>query len=269
MKSLTALFSGKVSGKLSGVLPSVVGSDPSAENGEQIHWQHRLDASPAFNSNMFDDAWLGEKNYIVSSPTAGRGASLFLKIDSANLVLRHYRRGGLVRGVSEDQYVWLGLNRTRAWREFGVLSALEQLALPSPRPYACQVRRLGRSYGATLITYFLEGATLAERVCTATLPKEHWFAIGHCVRRFHVVGVFHADLNAHNILIDDFGAVSIIDFDRAVMASAVGEQSGPSRRYKNNLSRLRRSLGKIVSSGPAYYDDDCWDAVLKGYESSG
>lgn len=254
---------------LAGALSGVVGSDPDAEYGVQIHWQHRTDASPAFNKNMFDDAWLGEKNYIVSSPTAGRGASLFLKINSANLVLRHYRRGGMVRGISEDQYVWLGLGRTRAWREFGVLSALEQLALPSPRPYACQVKRNGRSYGATLITYFLQGTTLAERVCTSSLPNEHWFAIGHCVRRFHVAGVYHADLNAHNILIDDFGAVSIIDFDRAVIDKAVNEQANPSRRYKKNLHRLKRSLGKIVSSGPAFYNDGCWEALLKGYETSG
>lgn len=253
-------------------LTGVVGSYPSAEYGVQVHWQHRKDDSPAFNKNMFDDAWLGENNYIVSSPAAGRGASLFLKIESANLVLRHYRRGGMVRSISEDQYIWLGLNRTRAWREYGVLAALEHLALPSPRPYACQVKRRGRFYSATLITYFLEGVTLAERMCTASMPNEHWLAIGHCIRRFHLAGVFHADLNAHNILIDDFGAVSIIDFDRAVidravLNRAVNEQAGPSQRYQKNLYRLKRSLGKIVSSGPAYYDDNCWALLMNGYES--
>ena len=239
---------------------TVTGTSPAADAKTAIYWQHRVAVVPEFDQRVFDDKWLETNNYVVNSPSAGRGASLFLEINNIDLVLRHYRRGGIVRTVSEKHYIWQGLKRTRAWREFDVLSALELQGLPSPRPYACQVQRRGHKYSASLITYFLTGMTLAERVCTTTLPAERWHDIGTCIRRFHVAGVDHADLNAHNILIDH-NAVSLIDFDRAVI------KSGKScDRLHKNLKRLKRSLNKIGSSGPAFYNDHCWAALMAGYE---
>ena len=37
----------------------------------------------------------------------GRGTTYYFKTANKNLVLRHYRRGGLVRHVSADKYFWL------------------------------------------------------------------------------------------------------------------------------------------------------------------
>lgn len=240
-------------------LSRLTGKSLDADGKTCIHWQHRHLAEPVFDPNVFDNTWLVEQQYVLSSATAGRGASLFLEINSVDLVLRHYRRGGMVRSISERHYLWLGLERTRAWREFEVLCVLEQLGLPSPKPYACQVKHRGMGYTASLITYYLAGATLAERVCAAMLSDEHWYAIGQCIAQFHQAGVDHADLNAHNILLDD-QQVYLIDFDRAVI------DSSPTRgRFDKNLTRLKRSLNKIGSSGPAFYNEDCWVALMKGY----
>lgn len=211
---------------------------------------------------MFSDSWLAERDYIVNSASAGRGASLFLNIQGSDLVLRHYRRGGMVRNITEQHYLWFGLNRTRAWREFAVLCALEEKTLPAPRPYACVVEHKGIGYSASLITHYLSGNTLAEHVCTANLPNEHWHAIGRCIRQFHAQGVYHADLNAHNILLNE-GEVSLIDFDRAVINSNFSRNRDST--YEKNLHRLHRSLGKIVSSGPTFYNEDCWVALKEGY----
>jgi len=238
---------------------SVTGTSLSTNGKSSIFWQHRSAAIPEFDQRVFDDDWLQSNNYVVNSPTAGRGASLFLEIDNTDLVLRHYRRGGMVRTLSEKHYVWHGLQRTRAWREFEVLEAMELKGLPSPRPYACQVQRHGLTYSASLITYFLSGVTLAERVCTAMLADEHWYNIGLCIRRFHSAGVDHADLNAHNILIHE-STVSLIDFDRAVIQLTVNTNG-----LQKNLKRLKRSLNKIGSSGPAFYNDECWAALIAGY----
>lgn len=229
-------------------------------DGLIVHWQHRAAACPEFNEQVFEDQWLTANGYVVNSPSAGRGASLFLNIDEHKLVLRHYRRGGMVRSVSEKSYLWLGLQRTRAWNEFDVLCSLERMGLPSPRPYACQVKRSGLIYSATLITYYMDGLTLAERVCSAELTPNQWFDIGACISTFHAAGVNHADLNAHNILFDDAGKVSIIDFDRATI-----NQFLEKKRFENNLKRLHRSLRKIESSGPAHFNDQCWDALMSGY----
>lgn len=239
----------------------VTGTSVDETDQTRIHWQHCFAARPAFDERVFDDQWLDSKGFIVNSPSAGRGASLFLNIDEHDLVLRHYRRGGMVRSISEKSYVWQGLQKTRAWREFDVLCSLAQLGLPSPRPYACQVKRKGLLYNATLITHYLDGLTLAERMCSAKLSHEHWYAIGHCISQFHVAGVNHADLNAHNILFDDAGLVSVIDFDRASI-----KRSAHKAGFENNLKRLHRSLHKIDSSGPAHYDEDCWRVLINGYD---
>ena len=40
--------------------------------------------------------------------TGGRGAACFIEADGRNLVLRHYRRGGLIARLSADRYLWRG-----------------------------------------------------------------------------------------------------------------------------------------------------------------
>jgi len=241
-------------------LERVSGTAVDETDNTRVHWLHCLNVRPQFDERVFDDQWLASQGYIINSPSAGRGASLFLKIDRIDLVLRHYRRGGMVRNFSQKSYIWQGLQKTRAWQEFDVLCTLEKKGLPAPRPYACQVKRSGLIYNATLITHYLNGVTLAERICTASLTSDQWFAIGQCISRFHAAGVNHADLNAHNILFDDSGHVSVIDFDRASI-----DPAAPKSRFDNNLKRLQRSLNKIDSSGPASYDEKCWDALVQGY----
>lgn len=239
----------------------ITGTALDIDGKTRIHWQHCLSGVPTFDEQVFDDQWLGDHGFIINSPTAGRGASLFLNIDQHNLVLRHYRRGGMVQNFSEKSYVWLGLHRTRAWQEFDVLCALEQKGLPAPRPYACQVKRRGLMYSATLITHYIDGITLAERMCSSRLTSDQWYAIGRCISLFHAAGVNHADLNAHNILLTDSGQVSIIDFDRASIC-----ETKQAKQFESNLKRLKRSVRKINSSGPAHYDEHSWAALVRGYE---
>lgn len=241
-------------------LKRVSGTTFDSTDKTRVHWQHCHAVKPVFDERVFDDHWLGAQGFIINSPSAGRGASLFLMVDQHSLVLRHYRRGGMVRRFSEKSYFWQGLQNTRAWREFDVLCALEKKGLPSPRPYACQVKRKGLVYSATLITRYLKGITLAERICSAPLTQEQWSAIGRCISQFHAAGVYHADLNAHNILYDESGHVSIIDFDRATINPAESRS-----RLENNLKRLYRSLQKIDGGGLAHYDEQCWSALVEGY----
>src|SRR6185503_20837625 len=84
--------------------------------------------------------------------------------------------------------------------------------LPVPQPVAAQVRRAGPLlYRCDLITRRIPGArSLAELVA----GPASWEEAGRCVRRFHAAGVWHADLNAHNLLFDGDGRAHLIDFDR-------------------------------------------------------
>jgi len=51
----------------------------------------------------------------------------------------------------------------------------------------------------------------------------------------HAAGADHADLNAHNILLDGDGVVSVIDFDR-------GRLRNGGSWMRRNLARLQRCL---------------------------
>lgn len=208
---------------------------------------------------FFDpDYWRSQGD--VTPVFAGRGSAFFFQYEKNDCVLRHYCRGGLVRYFSKDRYFWTGLDNTRAWREWFLLAQLQQQGLPVPRPLAAMVRRKGLWYRADLIIErFLNVKTLSVAAVQA-MPNECWQAIGVCVRRFHDAGVYHADLNAHNILLGKGGEVYLIDFDR-------GELRAPEWVWQSaNLERLKRSLVKLKSQGVITgFNEAAWSALLEGY----
>jgi 3-deoxy-D-manno-octulosonic acid kinase len=138
---------------------------------------------------------------------------------------------------------------------------MRRASLPVPVPLAACYRRTGRhTYSADLITERIEGvASLASRLAAAPLPLTGWIAIGRCLRRFHDDGVFHADLNAHNVLLDDQWRVWLIDFDR-------GGLRKPGLWCDANLVRLRRSVEKITAAlPPEQFSDADWGPMLNAY----
>jgi 3-deoxy-D-manno-octulosonic acid kinase len=85
--------------------------------------------------------------------------------------------------------------------------------------------------------------------------------VGAEIARFHAHGVYHADLNAHNILLTD-ASVWLIDFDR-------GELRHPARAWQQaNLARLKRSLLKIgaARNGEAEFERDLWLPLVAAWE---
>ena len=198
----------------------------------------------------------------LSGEARGRGAAWFVQHEGRALVLRHYRRGGLLGPWLGDRYFWLGLARTRAFREWHLLAQLYRRGLPVPLPVAAQVRRRGLCYRADLVTRRLEGAeSLAQRLTRETLGRARWRAVGTCLRRFHDVGAWHADLNAHNVLLvaDE---VYLIDFDR-------GRLRDPGAWRARNLARLKRSLDKLAGERPGFhFNAPAWTALLAGYSDA-
>jgi 3-deoxy-D-manno-octulosonic acid kinase len=194
----------------------------------------------------------------------GRASVAVIDAGEQRWVLRHYRRGGFVARLSRDRYVWLGEDRTRSFAEWRLLAELRRRGLPAPAPVAARYVRGVLTYTADLITEHLPNCrTLADAITGAQLPAEHWSAIGKTIAAFHREGVQHADLNAHNILLEHAVAprVYLLDFDRGrIRARGAWEHEV--------LARLRRSLEKIKAQRPnAVFGEEQWSWLLSATSS--
>ena len=148
----------------------------------------------------------------------------------------------------------------RAFAEWRLLDIMRQRGLPVPKPVAARYRREGPWYRCDLITErIVDAEPLSSALARGALAESAWRAVGAAVARLHHAGVDHADLNAHNVLLDAEGAVSVIDFDR-------GRLRAPGIWVTRNLARLRRSLAKI-SRGlpPGRYSGQEWEWFMAGY----
>ena len=212
-------------------------------------------------------AWFDPEHWAargeVEGAAQGRGATLFVKADGRKLVLRHYRRGGLVARVSVDRYIWRGEQETRPFAEWQLTYRLHRAGLPVPAPLAARYQRTGLTYTGDLITERLNTVgSLTECLATGALSILTWISIGRCIRRFHDLGVCHADLNAHNILLNEDAKVYIIDFDQCQLRRAGLWRDG-------NLVRLRRSLEKVTYALPRdRFGEADWHGLLDGYRQT-
>ena len=226
-------------------------------DGGYILYDSSLLAKPF--SGLFNAAALAERALLME-PTVGRGGGDFLRFDGQEWVWRHYRRGGVMARIFEDEFAGWRLEHTRSWKEWRLLADLYGRGFPVPRPVAAFVSRKLGYYRCDLITQRIAPAqNLSALLKQTPLPAEVWASIGACVRRFHADGIYHADLNANNVLLDDEMRVYLIDFDR----------SGPRRGGKwqrKNIDRFQRSLRKIAKFTPSFYfDDDAFHYFLAGY----
>ena len=168
----------------------------------------------------------------------GRQAAWFVDGVHGPAVLRHYRRGGLRARFGRESYLWLGQARVRAIAELRVLGYLRDAGVRVPEPLGAAWWRAGLMYRNAILVARIAGAqALPSRLDRADPAKVAW-----AIAALHDAEVWHADLNAFNILFDDRDRVWIIDFDRA----RVGPVSARARQ--ENLLRLRRSLVKVAGA---------------------
>lgn len=229
-----------------------------------IIWDRSRFGDEAPAADLFDPAaWAALDR--AAGRAAGRGeASFVVADDGMRWVLRHYRRGGLIAHVNHDCYLWAGAMRTRPVQEFHLLSALHRRGFSVPRPVAAQaVRGTGGYYRADLITQAIpEAQTLADRLAGQCLSAVDWSRLGQSIASLHQVGIWHADLNARNVLINAEGRFYLIDFDRARFR-------GDGAWRAANLKRFRRSLDKFAKQWPQFgFAEADWQALREGYREA-
>ena len=184
----------------------------------------------------FEPAYWEEQGAVVER-FGGRGEALAIEGPFGAAVLKSYRRGGLVRRVVRQRYAWLGFDRARSVREWRVLRSLYEAGLPVPEPLAAFVRRSALSYEAALLTRRIDDAPpLSE--AAADFDAARWREVDALVDCFAAAGLWHADLNATNVLVGPDGKLWMIDFDRARICDR------PVRPDPMH-ARLARSLAKL------------------------
>lgn len=193
---------------------------------------------------------------------AGRGNTLIVSNGGDEYVLRKFVRGGLIGRLIKDTYFWNGEDETRSFAEWRLLSKLVKKGLNVPIPAAACYRRTAMFYTAVLLTVRIPGVrSLAERLLQAPGSKDFWQSLGIAVCRVHAEDVYHADMNAYNIQLDEKDEVWMLDFDRG--------QLSPTGTWKQEtLSRLHRSLKKIKELSPeVHFAESDWEQFLDGYFS--
>jgi 3-deoxy-D-manno-octulosonic acid kinase len=233
-------------------------AEPVVETAGAHAVLYRPDGLGPLDGTWFDaGAW--KERGAREHGAAGRGRVLILERGGEAWVLRHYLRGGFVSRFVYDHYLWLGLARTRSFREWRLLDVLYREGLPVPRPIAAHARRRGLAYQADIVTGYLTGTrSLSLHLIDYGAPPDCWPEIGRMLRRFHDRGVDHPDLTAHNILLDEKGRAFLVDFDNAALrGTGAWKQAG--------IARLQRSLRKVALESGTQFDEDGWTRLLAAY----
>ena len=192
----------------------------------------------------------------------GRAQVVYFSHHDEPMVLKHYYRGGLVASFLKDQYLGFDVENTRSFKEWRLLKQLREFDLPVPEAVAARAVKGPAYFRADLITEEIEDArTLADILSAESLPAVSWQQVGACIKRFHARDVYHADLNARNILLTAAGQIYLIDFDNSYIRSG-------SESWKDaNLTRLHRSLMKFKKNKPGFnFEEEDWSSLLEGYQ---
>ena len=154
--------------------------------------------------------------YQFNTKKIGRGEVYFIDCNNNKLVLKEYNRGGLIRYFTKNKYLYLGLKRTRPFKEFLMLKKMHELELPVPRPVSIKLSISGFYYTGKIITEeVLNTVNLKKIIISKKINNQIISNIISVLRNLIQNNIFHSDLNINNILIDESLSIYIIDFDNS------------------------------------------------------
>jgi len=204
----------------------------------------------------------GGPDHATLATGSGRGQVHLLPDPAGTLLLRHYRRGGLVAKLVHDRFRYTGVAQSRAMREFTLLRQMRAEGLPVPEPVAARCQRHGWAYSADILVGLIpHSRNVAQCLDQTRLTAAAWAALGQAIARLHAAGIDHSDLNCHNLLLDRQGQAWIVDFDKC--------ERRPGQTWQaENLARLLRSLRKEAQRRPTFHWHEAdWALLLDAYHT--
>ncbi len=211
------------------------------------------------------DYWR-DANKIKGSAT-GRSTAWFIDEGQHGLLLRHYYRGGMVGKLNKDRFKREAVARSRAMAEFSLLLQLRELGLAVPRPVAARYQQAPLwGYRADILVETIPDAKDVFHLLKARqLTAEEWQTLGGEIRKMHDLGVYHSDLNCHNLMLDIQGKAWLVDFDKCGFRS-------PGEWRQANLDRLLRSFTKEANKAKEastqffWLEERDWPLLMAGYQ---
>jgi len=173
------------------------------------------------------------------SALGGRTAVTPARLDGIGpVVIKHYRRGGLLRYFIKRRYLKLG--KTRAQREFELLARVAEFGVNVPQPivFAYCGRLVYRAWLITreirqplsLADLSLQDEDTIGRVMASVINQVSSLIQNH---------ILHVDLHPGNIVLDNAGKVYLLDFDKGKL------YHGSRQKLKNRyLTRWQRAVSK-------------------------
>lgn len=142
------------------------------------------------------------------------------------------------------------LTKSRITVEAKVLSRLQITEFSAPR-----LLQINHEEGWMVLSK-LGGNPIYESLVEGPKGEDYMFKIGAKIRELHELGFSHGDLTTHNIMIDDSGNISLLDFGLSRISAEL-EHMGQDLQVLNEcLSASHSELEKAM------------DKVLIGYSES-
>ncbi|MDA1265491.1 MAG: hypothetical protein O2816_10475 [Planctomycetota bacterium] len=205
------------------------------------------------------------------SDVVGRAPLFECELGGARYLVRRFRHGGLLRRLTGRRF----LDAERPFRELCLSDSLLRLGIPTPRVVAARARSAGFGWQLEVITPRLEGTIdlgtwlgrLRRDEAPATSRSTVLEAFGDLVRRMHLHGLLHADLQPNNVLVDESGLAAsgvprlhVLDLDRSAFAEI------SSRERRAQLVRLYRHVARTEAKHGACLTRADFARFLRGYD---
>ncbi|MGB8413000.1 MAG: lipopolysaccharide kinase InaA family protein [Candidatus Binatus sp.] len=193
---------------------------------------------------------LGELAAASEAGAGNRQSAFRLKLEGGpELFARRGRRGGMIGSILSDVYAGM---TPRPLAELALTVEAMRRGIPVAEPMGAMIEWIGPAlYRGFFLTRAVRGMTLWEFLKTDDDPtvRDHVLRQARsAIDTMHNQGLFHADLNLHNLLVTqarESFTVIIIDLDKARLLDG----PLPAAMRRANAARLIRSARKLDPSG--------------------
>jgi len=150
----------------------------------------------------------------ADSVLGGRSSVLIDEINGLGpVVVKYYRRGGLVRYIVKQRYLKCG--KTRGQKEYELLQKVRNLGINAPEPIVFAYRGC-LFYQGWLVTREIKHHQTLAKLSLSNEKLTH-FVMENVIEQVSTLiknSILHVDLHPGNVIVDNQNKVYILDFDK-------------------------------------------------------